>query len=132
MSRPKVFISDSSSDGGWAREFAISLQQRGLKVLFASSALHSGETLAEAVAHGLRNSNVIALLVTPDTIKRPNLFFEIGAALGMGKRLIPVVSKDVDLKALPVSLREGKFLVKRSREATAREFVSETVLSSAN
>jgi hypothetical protein len=125
MDKPKVFISHSFSDKSWAREFANSLQHRGLSVWFDSSAINSGQSLTESVERGLRESNVIALLVTPDTIKRPNLFFEIGAAMGMGKLLIPVVSKDVDLEMLPASLRERRYLIKGSPEATAQEFVSE-------
>lgn len=131
MSNPKVFISHSVSDSAWAREFANSLQQRGLRVSFDASANPSGHSWKEAVEKGLRESNVIVLLVTPDTIKRPNLFFEIGAAMGMGKRLIPVVSKDVDLTELPASLRERRYLIKGSPEATAQEFVSEAMVSQA-
>jgi hypothetical protein len=129
MSKPSVFISHSFSDDRWAREFANSLHQRGVKVWLESTAIHSGQSLIEASEKGLRESNVIALLVTPDTIKRPNLFFEIGAAIGMGKRLIPVVSRDVDLDTLPVSLRERRYLIKGSPEATAQEFVSEAIVS---
>jgi hypothetical protein len=125
MDKPRVFISHSALDSTWARDFAISLQERGIKVLFASSAAHSGETLAEAFEYGLRHSNVIALLVTPETIKRPNLFFEIGAAMGMGKPLIPVISKEVDPSALPISLRGRRYLVKSSPDLTAEEFVSQ-------
>ena len=84
--------------------------------------------MIEAVEKRLRESNVIALLVIPDTIKRPNLFFEIGAAMGMGKRLIPVVSREVDLDTLPASLRERRYLIKGSPDATAQEFVSEAIV----
>jgi len=77
----------------WAREFANSLQQRGLKVWFDSSAIHPGQAWEKEVEKGLRESNVIVLLVTPDTIKRPNLYLEIGAAIGMGKPVILVASK---------------------------------------
>jgi hypothetical protein len=72
--------------------------------------------------YGLRNSNVIALLITPDTIQRPNLFFELGAALGMGKPLIPVVSEDIDPSVLPASLRSRGYLLKKSPQVTAEEF----------
>jgi ABC-type branched-subunit amino acid transport system substrate-binding protein len=127
MNRPTVFISHSFSDEGWTREFANSLQQRGVKVWLDSNAIHAGHSLTEAIEKGLRESNVIALLVTPDTITRPNLFFEIGAALGMGKPLIPVVSKDLDPSALPASLRNRRYLLKRSPEVTAQEFVSQAL-----
>jgi predicted nucleotide-binding protein len=125
MDKQKVFISHSALDNGWSRQFASSLERRGLRVLFASSAVHSGQTLVEAMEYGLRNSNVIALLVTPDTIRRPNLFFELGAALGMGKPLIPVVSEDVDPAALPASLRSRGYLLKKSPQVTAQEFAAQ-------
>src|SRR5258708_10842544 len=125
MDKRKVFISYSSSDAVWAREFANSLQQRGLKVWFDSNAIHSGQSLTDAVEKGLRESSVIALLVTPDTIKRPNLFFEIGAAMGMGKPLIPVVSEDVDPSALPAALLERSYLLKMSQDLTAQGLVAQ-------
>ncbi len=127
MNKPTVFISHSFSDEGWTREFASSLQQRGVKVWLDSNSNHQGHSLTEAIEKGLRQSSVIALLVTPDTINRPNLFFEIGAAMGMGKPLIPVVSKDIDPSALPVSLRDRRYLLKRSPDATAQEFVSQAL-----
>jgi TIR domain len=125
MDKQKVFISHSVLDNGWSRQFASSLREHGLKVLFASSAVHSRQTLVEAMEYGLRNSNVIALLVTPETIQRPNLFFELGAALGMGKPLIPVVSEDVDPSVLPASLRSRGYLLRKSPEVTAEEFAAQ-------
>ena len=122
MDKPKVFISHSFSDDGWAREFANSLHNRGVKVWLDSSDLQAGRSWKEAIEKRLRESNVIALLVTPDTIKRPNLFFEIGAAMGMGKPVISVVSEGVDSSVLPGSLRERQQLLKSSPDATAEEF----------
>jgi hypothetical protein len=121
----KVFISHSSSDKAWAREFANSLQQRGLKVSFDSNSIPDGQSWREEVEKGLRASSVIVLLVTPDTMNRPNLFFEIGAAIGMGKPLIPVVSRDIDPSALPASLRERRYLLKRTPDITAEELIAQ-------
>jgi len=129
MDKQRVFISHSSTDKVWAQEFANSLQQRGLEVWFDSNAIRPGQSWRKEVEKGLRESSVIVLLVTPDTIKRPNLFLEIGAAIGMGKPLILVASKDVDPSALPVSLRGRRYLIKGSPEATAQEFVSEAISS---
>jgi len=129
MEKPKVFISHSSLDNGWAREFANSLEQRGLEVWFDSSTARLGQSWRKELEKGLRESSVIVLLVTPDTIRSPNLFLEIGAAIGMGKPLILVASKDIDPSALPPSLRGQRYLVKGSPEATAREFVSQAMAS---
>ena len=127
MDKPSVFISHSISDENWVREFANSLEQRGLNVWFDSHSIPLGQSWTEAIEKGLRESNVIVLLVTPDSLKRPNLFFEIGAAMGMGKRLVPVVSKDLDPSALPASLRERRYLLKGSPDVTAQEFVSQAM-----
>ncbi|SRR5713101_8919192 len=127
MDKPSVFISHSFSDENWVREFANSLEQRGLNVWFDSHSIPLGQSWTEAIEKGLRESNVIVLLVTPDSLKRPNLFFEIGAAMGMGKRLVPVVSKDLDPSALPASLRERRYLLKGSPDVTAQEFVSQAM-----
>src|SRR5229473_6728529 len=126
MDKGRVFISHSSSDEAWTRKFANSLQRHGLSVWFDSNAIHPGQSLTEAVERGLRDSSIIVLLVTSDTLKRPSLFFEIGAAMGMGKPLIPVVSKDVDLSALPISLRGRRYLIKSSPDLTANEFIAQT------
>jgi hypothetical protein len=117
------------SDENWVREFANSLRQRGLNVWFDSHSIPLGQSWTEAVEKGLRESSVVVLLVTPDSLKRPNLFFEIGAAMGMGKQLVPFVSKDLDPSALPPSLRERRYLLKlkSSPDVTAQEFVSQAM-----
>jgi predicted nucleotide-binding protein len=127
MDKPSVFISHSFSDESWVRQFANSLQERGLKVWFDAHEVPWGQSLTEAVEKGLRESSVIVCLITPDSLRRPNLFFELGAAIGMGKALIPVLSKDLDPMLLPDSLRERRYLLKNSPEATAQELVSEAM-----
>jgi hypothetical protein len=131
MEKVKVFISHSSLDSGWARDFANSLEQSGHEVVWSdSSATRPEQSWRRELEKGLRESDVIVLLVTPDTINSPNLFLEIGAAIGMDKPLLLVTSKDVDPSALPVPLRGRRYLVKGSPEATAREFVSQQAMAS--
>ena len=73
---------------------------------------------------GLRESDAMVLLISPDHITRPNLYFEIGAALGMNKAIIPVVPKDFDYHGLPLPLQRIKFLVRNSPEETAKELAT--------
>ncbi len=126
MSEHRVFISYPFSEANWARDFAKSLQERGLDVWLDQDRIRAGDPVLEAIESGLRESDVVVLLVTGDALNKPNLFFEIGAAIGMGKRLVPVVSPDVNPASLPLSLRVRRFLVKGSPEATAGAFISET------
>ncbi len=121
-----VFISYASSDKDWAQAFARSLQKLGQDVWTDWDSVNPGESIQHSIENGLRESNLIVLMVTPSTVDRPNLFFEMGAALGMGKPVVLVRSEDVDIRELPSALRDRKFLLKRSPEATAEELVQGT------
>ena len=128
MSEPMVFISYSHADADreWVRAFVEALQRRGLKVWYDEFEVSPGESLREALEKGLRGSDVIVFLVTPGSVERANMFFEIGAAVGMGKRVLAIVSKDVDPSLLPQPLRTRRFLAQGSPEETADELVSKT------
>jgi hypothetical protein len=75
----------------------------------------------DALESGLRNSDVLVALVDPETPARPNLFFELGAAIGMGKRVVPIVPKGLDPNALPLEVRLRRYLIRDSPEQTAEE-----------
>jgi predicted nucleotide-binding protein len=124
MDKQRVFVSYSVSDESWVREFTNSLRRQGFEVVLDYHDLELGSSLANALEEGLRKSSVIVLLVTPDSVRKPNFFFEMGAAIGMGKRLVPVISSEVDPSDLPAPLRERQYLVKATPEATAQEFAS--------
>ncbi|MBI1927764.1 toll/interleukin-1 receptor domain-containing protein [Candidatus Poribacteria bacterium] len=124
MNTPKVFISYSHSDQEWTREFAETMVNIGLNVWFDEFNIKAGQSLGEALEKGFRESDVVVLLINSENVNRPNLFFEIGAALGMNKRIIPVVSKDFETYKLPLPLQRIKFLVQKSPEETAKELAT--------
>ena len=47
--------------------------------------VHAGEPIQEAMEQGLRSRDTIAFLVNRDNVHLPNVFFEPGAAVAMGK-----------------------------------------------
>jgi hypothetical protein len=124
----KVFISHTARDTEWARSFAKALKERGVSVWFDEFDVQPGEPLREALEAGLRNSDVFVALLDAETPAKPNLFFELGAAIGMGKKVVPIVPKGIDLGALPLNLRLRRYLVRDSPEQTAEE-LSATLLA---
>ena len=124
----KVFISHTARDADWARSFAKALQVRGITVWFDEFDVQPGESLRDALESGLRNSDVLVALLDAEAPARPNLFFELGAAIGMGKRVVPIVPKGADLSALPLDLRLRRYLVRDTPEQTAEE-LSSTLLA---
>jgi nucleoside 2-deoxyribosyltransferase len=121
MGMPSVFISHSSRDAEWARLFAQSLKQRGVTVWIDDLDVSPGESVRDALESGLRRSDVIVALVDPENPAKPNLFFELGAAIGMGKRVVSIVPRDFDPNSIPLDLRLRRYLIRDSPEYTAEE-----------
>ena len=121
MDKPRVFISHSSHDGGWARSFAQALKERGVPVWFDEFDVHPGESIRDALESGLRGCDVLVALLDPTKPPRPALFFELGAAIGMGKRVVSIAPKDMDPGNLPLYVRLRRYLVRDSPEQTAEE-----------
>lgn len=125
MTAPKIFISYARSDKDWAEKFAETMLKSGVNVWFDQFNVKAGEPLSEAIEKGLRESDIVVLLINLESINRPNLFFELGAALGMNKTIVPVVPENLDPHSLPLPLQRIKFIVRASPEETANELVSE-------
>jgi hypothetical protein len=126
--KKQIFISYSHSDADqkWIKAFAESLQRGGFSVWLDEWRVRAGESLPESIEDGLRSSDIIASLITSQSVKQPSLFFELGAAVSMGKRVVAIVSNDVEYSQLPQSLRTRKFLRRASPEETANQLLSET------
>jgi len=124
----KVFISHTARDTDWARSFAKALKDRGISVWFDEFDVQPGESLRDALESGLRDSDVLVALLDAEAPAKPNLFFELGAAIGMGKRVVPIVPKGIDPSALPLDLRLRRYLVRDTPEQTAEE-LSTTLLA---
>ncbi len=121
VEKQSVFISHSERDAGWARSFAQALKERGVPVWFDEFDVQPGESLRDALEAGLRGSDVLVALVDVESPAKPSLFFELGAAIGMGKRVIVIVPKDVDPGALPLDVRLRRYLIRETPEQTAEE-----------
>jgi hypothetical protein len=121
MDKPQVFISYSRADSEWARPFAEALKKLGLRVWFDQFEIEPGVPWDAALESGIRDSDVFVALVERENLLRPNLFFELGAAIGMKKKVVAIVPKDIDPAQLPVELRLRRYLVRNSPQGTAEE-----------
>lgn len=126
MNEPQVFISYSHDDVEWVRRFAEALRQQNVNVWLDEWQINAGEPLREAIEAGLRSSDAIVSVLTGANARRPNVLFELGVALGMGKPLIPIISPDLDSSAIPFELRTRRYLTKGAPDKAARE-VAEAV-----
>jgi nucleoside 2-deoxyribosyltransferase len=125
MSSPQVFISYSSGDADWARSFAEALKQHGVGAWLDQFQVAPGDSIRDALEAGLRNSDVFVALIDPRGPGRssvdPNLYFELGAALGMGKKVVAVVPREIEISQIPFDLRSRGYIMRDSPEETAEE-----------
>lgn len=123
MSDARVFVSCSyvASLASWARSFVEALTERGQKAWFGENDVAPGDSLVEAVESGLRSSDVIVIILNRETAQNPNVMFEVGAALGMNKRLIPILlGEEGDrFEWVPLLLRRYRYLTPSSPQEAA-------------
>lgn len=120
MNAPKVFISYSHRDAEWVRGFATHLRNLHVDVWLDDWRLTPGDSVPHVLEEGLRGSDAIVVVLSHGDEARPAVFFELGVALGMGKRLIPVVARDVDTSRIPFDVRARRFLLRDSPDETAQ------------
>ncbi len=121
MSEPKVFISYSHDDAEWVRKFAEALRDQSVDVWLDAWRVHAGDSLRDALEAGLRTSDAIVAILSASNARRPALLFELGVALGTGKRLIPILPADLDSAVIPFELRSRRYLTKGAPAKAARE-----------
>jgi ABC-type branched-subunit amino acid transport system substrate-binding protein len=121
VSPPSVFLSYSHEDKPWAEAFAKALRKKGLSLWLDEADLKIGDSVNEAVDAALRQSETVVLLLGPGSVERPSLFFELGAALAMRKRIIPILSEGMERSKIPVPLLHGRYLMKKNPQETAQE-----------
>jgi ABC-type branched-subunit amino acid transport system substrate-binding protein len=121
MNTPSVFLSYSHEDQAWAKAFAEALKEKGISLWFDEWELRPGDDVTEAMERALRESGAMVFLVGPQSVDKPALLFELGAALALKKRIIPVVSEEVERSRIPGVLLHRRQVVRRGPEETAAE-----------
>jgi CheY-like chemotaxis protein len=91
---PKVFISYSTKDAVFADLAKMKLNEEGVDVWLDSGDLHGGDQWREAIDHGISNSDALLVILTPDSCASSYVTYEWGFALGMGKKVIPIMRED--------------------------------------
>lgn len=122
-----VFLSYSSASQPWVRKFTDALTAAGVSAWFDAHDILPGERWQAQIEKALRQSRVLIMVLTQDSVQRPWTFFELGAALAGGKRIVPVLSDDVDPADIPAVVRQFQFVREKTPEAAAQR-VAEAVM----
>jgi hypothetical protein len=116
-----VFVSYPHKEREWVRSFVKTLEEHNLKVWFDEKAILPGESFAEKLQDGLRNSKTVVYVVTPEVVNSKWALVELGGALGLDKPLIPIVSEDVPVGELVQPIRRRRWIIKSDPLTNANE-----------
>ena len=111
-----IFLSYARQDEAWVADFVKALNEAGIQNYWfnqeaiASQNANSMSDLWIEVQNALRDSDTLIVFLSPNSIENSNVLFELGAAFGSKKRIIPVLIGDVDQHRIPLSLTNRTWL----------------------
>lgn len=118
-----VFLSYSHSDRDWADSLAQALSKQKVRV-WTDALIRPGELVTDSIETALAQSKYIVFLVSPNSTRSSWAAFELGAALGMGKPVLPVVSAGVSDDELAGPIRSRKFLREADTDTLAAQLAA--------
>ena len=68
--------------------------------------LTSGQAWASQLKHAIEDCDVFVVVISPTSVASPNVLYELGAAWGMGKPILPVTTQVYSGLNLPLDLKD--------------------------
>jgi hypothetical protein len=94
--RGGVFVCHASDDAGTAQRAVAALEAAAIPCWIAPRDIEPGETYTQAILDGLEAAPAIVLIFSSATNESPHVARELEAAVGSGKRIIPVRLEEVE------------------------------------
>lgn len=94
--RYKIFISHSSKDDWVSRQIDRLIRETcrkpGVDTFIDNRELKVGDRIADEIRKNLQECDEFLILITPNSIKSTWVTAEMGAAWGMGKRIVVIIN----------------------------------------
>ncbi|MEO6039132.1 MAG: toll/interleukin-1 receptor domain-containing protein [Saprospiraceae bacterium] len=87
--KSKIFISHAGKDRAVALQLSSLLHERGAET-WTDADVPPGENWANSLRKMLQQANVVLLLISKNYKKSDNSLFELGAAIGLDKKILSV------------------------------------------
>jgi len=93
----KVFISYNSENEDFAELVKMKLKEKGIQVWIAAHGIRAGKEWRQEIDKGLREYDVVVVLLNKISTKSPYVTYEWAFALGIGKTIIPVLTEECEI-----------------------------------
>jgi TIR domain len=106
----QIFISHATADKWIAIKICESIDSiKGASTFRDDRDIHGGDDIPEAIRRQIKQSKEILVLLTPESLNRPWVTLEIGAAWGKSKQMrITIVLCHVQIDTIPAMLKNKK------------------------
>jgi len=119
--KPKVFLSYSYKDERTVRALQEALvSTTDAVILDPIKEIGKGEKIVEKIEKSLKQSDFVLIFLSPESTESPNVLMELGMAMSLGKKVIPIVLRDTDISAVPFNLRNRQVIVNTGPKSTAQ------------
>jgi hypothetical protein len=102
----RVFFSYAAADRAYAAKLRSLLSQRPNLRIFTTDILSAGENWESRLKSELSECDIFVVLLSPHSLESKWVLHELGAAWGLQKPIIPVVTDPEVFAKLPVALSE--------------------------
>jgi formylglycine-generating enzyme required for sulfatase activity len=107
----KVFISYSRKDSAeFADELVLGLEDRGFAPFLDRHDVKPGEAWEARLGGLIEQSDTVLFVISPESVKSERCVWEVDKALGLSKRLLPVIYKSVPDGNIPALLSKLQFV----------------------
>ena len=90
-----AFISHSTKDNWMARQISKAIEESGskggTKTFLDEKDIETGDSIPDSIRKNIKDCDEFLILLTKDSVRRPWVLVELGAAWGMGKRISGIV-----------------------------------------
>jgi hypothetical protein len=98
---PDIFISYSHEDQDVARTLIQELGTQSVAGWMDATDIWSGDAVNDKILRALNDSSVVIVLISPDALQSEFVNLEVGAALALGKRILPILVKNLGKRIPP-------------------------------
>jgi CheY-like chemotaxis protein len=129
----QAFMSYASEDATFADLAMMKLKEANIQVWVDHGELHAGDEWRNAIDEGISSSNVLLVMLTPQSCKSPYVTYEWAFALGKGIKVIPLLREDCNIHPRLAVLQYLDFRNQRTGpwDALVREIVEHSGTSKA-
>ncbi len=108
--RLKVFISYSRKDSAFAEDLLLALEAAGFDPYLDKHDIVPGEPWEERLDRLIQAADTVVFIISPNSIRSERVEWEINRTEDLGKRIIPVVWREVAEADTPVRLRRLNYV----------------------